>query len=218
LGAVDSVVQFFSSLGGSEREFGHSELSRKLAAPKKCRPNQLFENRQREQVKQAAHSLRCAVEKLVCLSSTSNADTVLKTMAPDIRSRFSRLRLRLIEFRTDGGRVQHSSTSKDMAADLDNFIEISDYLERTGGREVPGDLRQEYVIFCQRHLQDLENHSCALRRKNTQDRSSDRIQTATRISMLKERFEAGATDPAAKSTSLVLKPPPQLVDIITIHL
>lgn len=158
LGAADKVVEFFTSLRPVEenRRLGPHPTRQTLPNPKRLQPNELFESRQQDQMKQAAQSLRDAVLKLIIASGTTNADTATLRLPAEIRSRFARLRLRLAETLNNG--QQPASDAKTHALDLERFVSTCNWLAQSGVDDVDKDVRQEFISFSQRHAKDLESH------------------------------------------------------------
>jgi hypothetical protein len=153
LGAADNVVQFFSSMAPIQENFNRRQT---LPNPKRVHPNVLFERKQQDLMQQAAHTLRDAVKKLIAASGTTNAEMATMRLPMEIRSRFTRLRIRLAEALRSGG--EQSSNVNGMASDLERFVSMCNYLAQTDPSKVDPDLRQEFVNFSQRHAQDLESH------------------------------------------------------------
>jgi len=156
MGAADKVVQFFSSLHPIEenRRFASHGLRQTLPNPKRLQPNELFERRQQDQLKQAALSLRDAIMKLITASGTTNAEQATYRLPPEIRSRFTRLRVKLGDALGNG----QQPSSDPAASNLDRFASMCNYLAQVNPKDVDSEVRQEFISFSQRHAQDLESH------------------------------------------------------------
>lgn len=162
LGVADNVIQFFSSLRSEEhRRFTSQSMRHTLPNPKRLPPDELFELRQQDQIKQAAHALRDAVTKLIAASGTTNADAATLRLPVEIRSRFSRLRLHLVQAFRKG--QQPACDVNAVAADLERFISMCNYLAQAEPGDFDKDVRQEFISFSQRHAQDLESHCLTFR-------------------------------------------------------
>lgn len=161
LGAAETVVQFFSSLRpiDEKNKFAAHSMRQTLPNPKRLHPNELFESRQRDQLRQAALSLKDAVTKLIAASGTTEAERATVRMPIEIRSRFTRLRLRLSE--TLGSQKQRLDPNA--TGNLERFVSMCNYLAQADPAEVPHDVRQEFISFSQRHAQDLESHCRTLK-------------------------------------------------------
>jgi hypothetical protein len=163
LGAADKVVQFFSSLRpiDEKNRFAAHSMRQTLPNPKRLQPNELFESRQRDQMRQAALSLKDAVTKLIAASGTTDAEKATLRMPNEIRSRFARLRMRLVEALGSG---QQSGPQRAAAVvNLDRFVSMCNYLAQADPPDVNHDVRQEFISFSQRHAQDLESHCRTLK-------------------------------------------------------
>merc|ERR1712187_485792 len=158
LGAADKAVQFFSSLRpiDENRRFASHALRHTLPNPKRMQPNELFESRQQDQMKQAANSLRDAVMKLITASGTTNADQATYRLPVEIRCRFARLRQRLVEALGNGQSPVPDAHAS--AVNLERFVSICNYLAQADSGSIDRDVRQEFISFSQRHAQDLELH------------------------------------------------------------
>jgi hypothetical protein len=102
LGAADKVVQFFSSLRpiDEKNRFAAHSMRQTLPNPKRLQPNELFESRQRDQMRQAALSLKDAVTKLIAASGTTDAEKATLYAQRDS------LQIRKVTHALDGGTWQ----------------------------------------------------------------------------------------------------------------
>jgi hypothetical protein len=159
---ADKVVQFFSSLHPIQenRRFGGHPGRQTLPNPKRLQPNEIFARRQQDQLKQAAMCLRDAVTKLVQASGTTNAEMATMRLPGEIRSRFVRLRLRLVQALQGSTQmaIAHNADSNAAASNLDRFASLCNYLAQVNTNDIDSDVRQEFITFSQRHAQDLESH------------------------------------------------------------
>merc|ERR1719401_289516 len=183
LGAADKVVQFFSSLSPVEEKnrFASHSMRQTLPNPKRLQPNELFENRQRDQLKQAALNLKDGVTKLIAASGTTDAERATVRMPHEIRSKFARLRLRLLEAIGNG---QQRRPEPSATASLDRFVSMCNYLAQCDPAEVNHDVRQEFISFSQRHAQDLESH-CRTLKWLEEDQRSRQTHTGGNISIVR---------------------------------
>jgi len=189
LNTVDSIVQFFSQLAPNRASVGPKaeRIDHQPQLPKRM-PNQLFEERQRKQVREATETLQRAVKYLISAAGTADARLATATLSADISSRFRRLRRNVLsacKASNDAGdqagparpiRRQRSSDSagvfgvlvegglaSDLEDDMELFVENCQQVE-TAGTQVSWDLRQELINFSQRHALDLERHGRFLMR------------------------------------------------------
>lgn len=158
LGAADKVVEFFSSLRPIEenRRFSYHGMRQTLPNPKRLQPNELFESRQQDQLKQAANSLRDAVANLITASGTTNAENATHRLPAEIRSRFTRLRWRLVQALNSSQKP--ASDLNTLVSDLERFVSMCSYLAQVDPKDIDRGLRQDFISFSQRHSQDLESH------------------------------------------------------------
>lgn len=172
LGAAESFGKLFSSMSSLVDEGGVSE-----DIPLDGRQSEdLFEVKQRENLKRAAASLRRIVQKISSKAADALPQEDLTASLPkDVGRRFAKIRSSLHAAGVVTGHVaaQNSTlgslpvgtatsvANDDVAegnlADLDRFGDLCLRLERTGGwPELGSDLRQEIINFNQKHCTLLE--------------------------------------------------------------
>lgn len=183
LGAAETVVQFFSSLRpiDERNKFASHNMRQTLPNPKRLQPNEIFESRQRDQMRQAALSLKDAVTKLIATAGTTDADRATLRMPTEIRSRFARLRVRLVQALGSG---PQRSLDPNAAASLERFASMCNYLAQADPADVNHDVRQEFISFSQRHAQDLESH-CRTLKWLEEDQRSRQSRTGGNISIVR---------------------------------
>lgn len=185
LGAAESFGRFFSHSMSATDETGG--INKEIRAPVKRRPEEVFEARQREQLKKAAGNLKKATQKLVDIAKGADGSQqaqidVTAGLPKQIIIRFARLRSSLATCATGATLIvakppaaspnaaAATSSSATPAAsklvpdsvtgDLERFIELCTRVERTGGwPELSNELRQEVINFAQKHVRDLEEHA-----------------------------------------------------------
>merc|ERR1712070_608070 len=96
---------------------------------------------------------------LIAAAGTTDADRATVRMPIEIRSRFTRLRLRLFEALGS----QQQRLQPNAAGNLDRFVSMCNYLAQADPAEVSQDVRREFISFSQRHAQDLESHCRTLK-------------------------------------------------------
>merc|ERR1712217_44670 len=163
-------------------------INEEMKQPVRRRPEEVFEVRQREQLKKAAGSLKKAVQKIISKAGDSPRD-LTAGLPKEVGRRFHRLRASLATSAVTPLVVaahQRSQASQSAAipcaasaplaaaatatgvaqaaegsvADLEQFVELCTRLERTGGwPELSNELRLEVTNFSTKHTKDLEDHA-----------------------------------------------------------
>ncbi|CAE7774187.1 unnamed protein product [Symbiodinium pilosum] len=179
LGAAESVGRFFSL--SAEDEAGINE---NIQSPSLRRPEDLFEVKQREQLKKAVSALRVPMADLAAKASADgSAVDLLAGLPKDLSRRFSRLRSALIAATSETNSLvvcprwagQEEMTGhvpeedlvnsaaehkvEGSAQDLTDFTAICEKLERTGSWTcVDAKLRQEVIAFSTKHAQEIQKY------------------------------------------------------------
>ncbi|CAE7368653.1 unnamed protein product [Symbiodinium natans] len=175
LGAAETVGRFFSL--SAEDEAGINE---DIQAASLRRPEDLFEVKQREQLKKAMAALRVPLSDLVAkVDGESSAADLLAGLPKDLSRRFSRLRHALTAAASEtnslvvcprGAGQEDTMPVEDVAnaamddhkvegsvQDLSDFIAVCEKLERTGSWTcVETQLRQEVIAFSTKHGQEIQ--------------------------------------------------------------
>eukprot|EP00931_Biecheleriopsis_adriatica_P050540 TRINITY_DN29269_c0_g1_i1.p1 TRINITY_DN29269_c0_g1~~TRINITY_DN29269_c0_g1_i1.p1 ORF type:complete len:490 (-),score=110.35 TRINITY_DN29269_c0_g1_i1:79-1548(-) len=176
LGAAESIGQFFSS--SAEDEAGINEDIKPTC---RRRPEDMFEVKQREQLKKAAASLRAPVEKLVAKARDeaippAGPGDLFGGMTKEIGRRFARLRSSLSQSTSSSGSLVVSTYpgQEEMTGPVDNdgntlavaegsidelqsFTVLCERIERTGGWSgMSLELRREFLNFSVKHARDIE--------------------------------------------------------------
>uniref|UniRef100_A0A7S2C6M6 Uncharacterized protein n=1 Tax=Alexandrium andersonii TaxID=327968 RepID=A0A7S2C6M6_9DINO len=142
------------------------------------RPEEVFEVRQREQLKKSAGSLKKAILKIVSKAGGTQ-DNALAGLTKDVARPFSRLRSSVADSaRASAAFLPQASASpaptnhmcdltsqvaEGSVADLERFADLLARLERTGGwPELGNELRQEVINFSIKHAAELESHARTL--------------------------------------------------------
>jgi len=168
LGAAETVGRFFSLSG--EDEAGVNE---NIEAPSRRRPEDLFEVKQREQLKKAVAALRAPMMDLVKASKEGKVD-LLTGLPKDLARRFARLRSSLsAASRSNAVVVPPQAGQEEMTGqppeevakvegsieELAGFTEVCEKLERTGSWTcVDAQLRQEVIAFSTKHAQEIQKY------------------------------------------------------------
>lgn len=189
LGAAENLGRFFNQMGTAADEGGVNE---DMKVQIRQRPDEVFEARQRDQLKKAAAALKKATQSIITKAGTSEAD-VLEGLPKEIARRFGRLRTQLAVSSectsplvlsplqtqqqqssppsptspTNSGNAEQEQEKlqKGTIGDLQKFVELCERLERTGGwSELSSVLRQDVTNFSMKHAQDLEQHARFLAR------------------------------------------------------
>ncbi|CAE8623141.1 unnamed protein product [Polarella glacialis] len=181
LGAAESVGRFFSSMaGGDEDEGGINEDMKPQA---RRRPEDVFEVKQREQLKKAAAGLRTPLLKLIHKASSENvaaSGDLLVGLPKEVGRRFARLRVNLVASSCSSSMLVVSDISQASPAvssdqkaalssgpgaegclvELQQFVQLLERAERTGGwADVSSELRQEVINFSTKYARDLEDYA-----------------------------------------------------------
>jgi len=194
LGAAESVGNFFrSTMSMGDDEGGVSE---DMKPQVRRRPEEIFEVRQREQLKKAAGTLKRVVQKLISKGQAAPGacpEDLTAGLPKEIGRRFARLRAALSATSTvsplvvshqpaqasDATAAAMPGSSEDVLdpplsggiVDLERFQELLGRLERTGGwPELGNELRQEVSNFSSKHSRDLEEFANRLGKAAVQDR------------------------------------------------
>jgi len=174
LGAAETVGRFFSQMGtGSTVDEGG--IQEDMKPLQRRRPEEVFEVKQREQLKKAATSLRKATQKMIDKAHVATTEDLTAGMPKDIGRRFARLRaclasqagtspLVVMPYQPSAPATPVSSGDgcvvEGSVQDLQQFDSHLARLERTGGwPELSNDLRQELSNFSAKHTRDLESHA-----------------------------------------------------------
>lgn len=173
LGAAETLGNFFG--GSAEPANSVSGSNTELRAPLKKRPEEVFEVRQREMLKKAAHSLSYTTTKLISLvgDKLGSKDGDLTAILPkDARTRYCRLRVAVAasvaampgnsENEPNPG-MEPEQAREGSQRQLQRFAEHCVRIERTGGwPELSHEVRQEIINFEQIHYADLQPNSSAI--------------------------------------------------------
>jgi len=182
LGAAESFGKLFSYEAGGD-EGGINEDIKPTA---RRRPEDMFEVKQREQLKKAASSLRAPTEKLVNKASEEGAaGDLLAGLQKDLARRYARLRRDLFsstfavgslvvtlgeavgDDKSTGSPMEASASSASSSSpaaegsieELQTFIQTCERLERTGGWSGLGpELRLEVINFSAKHAVALTDY------------------------------------------------------------
>lgn len=160
LGAADSLSSWMERLGPSPAGAGVTE---DLKSTMRRRPDDVFETKQREQLRAAAASLKSACIKLLEARPTDCASSFPR----DLRPRFARLRAALFEAATSVPVVRSSECPESAetpygSGEVPEFIEVLAHIEKTGGwLEMSSGLRSEVIAFS-RHAREIESHALEL--------------------------------------------------------
>eukprot|EP00439_Symbiodinium_sp_Y106_P030550 s4806_g3.t1 len=232
LGAAETVGRFFSS---AEDEAGMKEDMQAVSASLR-RPEDLFEVKQREQLKKAVAALRVPLSELLAKANgEGRAADLLAGLPKDVSRRFSRLRCSLIAATSEtnslvvcprwagqeemtGPIVQDANAAFDGKAegngqDLLNFIAVCEKLERTGSWTcVEAHLRQEVIAFSTKHGQEIQKYVRLRCKDTTQAVVQHGEPTSPSASgLLEELIETkphSVSTQGSKASMLPLLPPP----------
>lgn len=172
LGAAESFGRFFSST----EEAGFSEDIKTPSSRRK--PEDLFELKQRDQLKKAMASLRAPLVELVDKATKAGMDEntpsdLLVALPKDLSRRFARLRgsilgatknANALVVRSPEPGMEDDATSGTPAVDgsikeLSSFIACSEALERSGAWScLDTKNRQEVIAFSSSHATDIQKH------------------------------------------------------------
>lgn len=231
LGAAETVGRFFSS---AEDEVGMKEDMQAVSASLR-RPEDLFEVKQREQLKKAVAALRVPLAELLAKANgEGRAADLLAGLPKDVSRRFSRLRSSLIAATSEtnslvvcprwagqeemtGPIVQDAANTaafdvkvEGNGQDLLNFVAVCEKLERTGSWTcVEAHLRQEVIAFSTKHGQEIQKYV----RLRCKDASQVVVQHGEPTSpsasgLLEELIETKPQSVSSKASTLPLLPPP----------
>lgn len=222
LGAAESFGRFFSST----EEAGFSEDIKTPSSRRK--PEDLFELKQREQLKKAMASLRAPLAELVDKATKAGMDEntdLLMALPKDLSRRFARLRgsilgatknaNALVVRSPDPGEDVEEATSLPRAVDgsikeLSSFIACSEALERSGAWScLDTKNRQEVIAFSSSHATDIQKHV----RISCKGMKEDATQPSTPsapglIDLLETKPPRGYAAPSTTSSVPPLLPPP----------
>ncbi|CAE7772303.1 unnamed protein product [Symbiodinium sp. CCMP2456] len=230
LGAAETVGRFFSS---AEDEVGMKEDMQAVSASLR-RPEDLFEVKQREQLKKAVAALRVPLAELLAKANgEGRAADILAGLPKDVSRRFSRLRSSLIAATSEtnslvvcprwagqeemtGPIVQDAANTaafdgkvEGSGQDLLNFIAVCEKLERTGSWTcVEAHLRKEVIAFSTKHGQEIQKY-VRLRCKDAALAVVQGEPTSPSASgLLEELIETKPQAVSSKTSMLPLLPPP----------
>eukprot|EP00930_Biecheleria_cincta_P020678 TRINITY_DN15493_c0_g3_i1.p1 TRINITY_DN15493_c0_g3~~TRINITY_DN15493_c0_g3_i1.p1 ORF type:complete len:500 (+),score=88.73 TRINITY_DN15493_c0_g3_i1:150-1649(+) len=173
LGAAESFGRLFGSSNDSD-EGGINEDIKPIA---RRRPEDMFEVKQRDQLKKAANSLRTPLEKLLAKAKEENADHIdlLNGLPIEVRRRFARVRASLNASSSSSSNLvvpvipleepkaevtdEPQTFAEGSSAELQNFVQLCERLERTGGWCGLGlELRTEMLNFSSKHSRDIYDY------------------------------------------------------------
>lgn len=173
LGAAESFGRFFSST----EEAGFSEDIKTPSSRRK--PEDLFELKQREQLKKAMASLRAPLAELVDKATKAGIDEnthdLLVALPKDLSRRFARLRGSILGATKNANALVVRSPEPGMEdveddasvprgvdgsiKELSSFIACSEALERSGAWScLDTKNRQEVIAFSSSHATDIQKH------------------------------------------------------------
>lgn len=174
LGAAESFGRLFGPSGETD-EGGMNEDIKPIA---RRRPEDMFEVKQREQLKKAANSLRTPLEKLLAKAKEENSEHVdlLAGLPIEVRRRFARVRASLNASSSSSSnlvvpvipsedpKAEATNEAQELAAEgssveLQTFVQLCERLERTGGWCGLGlELRTEMMNFSSKHSRDVYDY------------------------------------------------------------
>lgn len=174
LGAAESFGRLFASPNDSD-EGGINEDIKPIA---RRRPEDMFEVKQREQLKKAANSLRTPLEKLIAKAKGEKSDHIdlLTGLPVEVRRRFARVRSSLAastssssglvaavfpleEQKAEVTDEAQQPCAEGSVAELQKFVQLCERLERTGGWcGISLELRTEMMNFGSKHSRDVYDY------------------------------------------------------------
>lgn len=222
LSAAESVGKFFRAMSGVDEGGVNEDMKPQV----RRRPEEVFEVRQREQLKKSAGTLKKATQKIIEKANGQQGD-VLANMQKEVSRRYARLRSSLAETtqsaplivspQTTPHAIRPARVSEGSIQDLEHFSELLARLERTGGwPELGGDLRQEVINFCTKHTTDLEVFARSLGKSSGLERLTSTDSASGSMAALSgpchsapvPRLESPAGTPSVPRGPLPLLPPP----------
>lgn len=174
LEAAESVSRLFTSMSSMSGRVDEGGVSEDIPIDDGRRPEDLFEMKQRENLKKAAASLRKTVQKITSKATASmSREDVTVGLPKDVARRFAKLRSSLdaaaeakgVDAKPKQAGLGSLSPSKEEAVegsqqDLQRFADLCLRLERTGGwPELQGDLKQEVIQFNQKYNTVLDDYA-----------------------------------------------------------
>jgi len=147
------------------------------------RPDEVFEVRQREQLKKAAAALKKACQKIIAKAGDDREDDVTAGLHKPVARRFARLRASLaaaaaneplVVSRTQsrpyvakavggasGTSAKHDEIVEGSVKDLQRFCDLCTHLEHAGSEwaELGSSLPQEIIGFSSKHANELEDYA-----------------------------------------------------------
>lgn len=154
LGAAESMGRWVSFLGPGDEEGGVNE---DLKAQARRRPEDVFEVKQREQLKKAAVSVKVPIEKI--LGKVVQGQDPFLSLPKEVARQLLRLRTKLSASIAATFHVMPEEIVEGHG-ELREFVEICTLLERTGGwPQMEPELKQEVLNFSNKYSRDLEDHA-----------------------------------------------------------
>eukprot|EP00930_Biecheleria_cincta_P035448 TRINITY_DN24382_c0_g2_i1.p1 TRINITY_DN24382_c0_g2~~TRINITY_DN24382_c0_g2_i1.p1 ORF type:complete len:451 (+),score=66.25 TRINITY_DN24382_c0_g2_i1:58-1410(+) len=151
----------------------NATISENIEAVRESPITDIFEERQQEQIKKAASSVRAPLEKLIAqaIHDGNVYSDLLAGLQGEIRRRFARLRVSLANA-ADASLVSMDAQAEQSdadgsgplvegsAAELGEFVHLCERLERTGGPcWLNQELRTEVMSFSLKHAHDLHDYA-----------------------------------------------------------
>ncbi|CAK9006514.1 unnamed protein product [Durusdinium trenchii] len=163
LGAAESLGRLFGS--------DESGFSEDIKTPSRRRPEDLFELKQRDQLKKALSSLRAPLVELVEKAKEGHHESqaLLTTLPRDLSRQFARLRSSVLAAHAEANSLvvrpmqetEEKSGGPLMGSieELSNFNAACEALERTGAWAcLDAKIRQEVIAFSASHAQEIQKH------------------------------------------------------------